>query len=277
MAPDETTSRCPALRSRADGLRRSFKVGGLKAGRAPQNCKLPVGGQPVYCAKSRNHELRDASLRRQGGIAQSTQGLKKPEVQASGIAGVEELQSFRGCSASAVVPANVLRAGGQRMGCCNYRTAGVLSCAIAHCATGAKMSSGQEPGNSLSTEENIDGLASAFSTNKVSIMRRRFTLVLTDQAFTEPRKLNMPTTTQLTSSAKKRLTLTGSSMDTTCRTKPSAYWGGVSYARCLLPITAIESRCVTSRNTCTSRPSTFRKSCKSFSARSCTDGKHALH
>ena len=31
---------------------------------------------------------------------------------------------------------------GPRMGCCNYRTTSVLSCAIAHCATGAKMSSG---------------------------------------------------------------------------------------------------------------------------------------
>ena len=122
MAPDETTSRCPALRSRADGRRwRSFKVGGLRAGCPSRNRLLPVGGQPVLRDRSRNYELRDASLRRQGSITQSTRGLKKPEVQASGIAGVEELQRFRGCSAS-----NVLRAGGPRMGCCNYRTASVL-------------------------------------------------------------------------------------------------------------------------------------------------------
>ena len=41
----------------------------------------------------------------------------------------------------------------------------------------------QEPGNSLSTEESIDGLASAFSTNKVSTVRRQLTLGPTDQAF----------------------------------------------------------------------------------------------
>ena len=134
---DETTSRCPGSSVLCRRAAASFKVGGLTAGRVSRNRMLPVGGQPVYCAKSRNHELRDASLRCQGGIAQSTRGLKKPEVQASGIIGAEELQSFRGCSASSVVPANVLRAGGPRMGCCNYRTTSVLSCAI-----GAKMSSG---------------------------------------------------------------------------------------------------------------------------------------
>ena len=142
MVPMKRRRVARALRSWAGGLRRSFKFGGLTAGRASRNRMLPVSGQPVYCAKSRNHELRDASLRCQGGIAQSTRGLKRPEVQASGIAGVEELQSFRGCSASAVVPVNLLRAGGPRMGCRNYRTASVLSGATTHCATGAKMSSG---------------------------------------------------------------------------------------------------------------------------------------
>ena len=111
------------------GRRRSFRVGGLRAGRASRNCMLPGGGQPAYRAGSRNYELRDASLRCQGGIAQSTRGLRKPEVQANGIAGAEELQNRRDCSASSVVPANVLRAGGQRMGCCNYRAASALSCA----------------------------------------------------------------------------------------------------------------------------------------------------
>ena len=134
MASDETTSRCPALRSRAGGRRRSFKVGGLRAGCPSRNRLLPVGGQPVLRARSRNYELRDASLRCQGSIVQSTRGLKKPEVQASGIAGAEELQSSRDCSAPAVITVNLLRAGGPRMGCCNYRTASVLSCAIAHCA-----------------------------------------------------------------------------------------------------------------------------------------------
>ena len=129
MAPDETSSRCSALRSWADRPRRPFKVGGLRAERASQNRMLPVGSQPVYRAGLRNHELRDASLRCQEVIAQSTRGLKKPEVQASGIAGVEELQSFRDCSASAVAPVNVLRADGPRMGCCNYRIASVFSCA----------------------------------------------------------------------------------------------------------------------------------------------------
>ena len=41
----------------------------------------------------------------------------------------------------------------------------------------------QELSSSLSTEESIDDLASAFSTNKVSIVRRLPTLGLTDQAF----------------------------------------------------------------------------------------------
>ena len=41
----------------------------------------------------------------------------------------------------------------------------------------------QEPGNSFWTEESINGLASAFSTSKVSIVRRLLTLGLTDQAF----------------------------------------------------------------------------------------------
>ncbi len=129
MAPDETPLRCLALRSRTGGRRRSFRVGGLGAGRASQNRMLPVDGQPVYRAGSRNHELRDASLRCQGFIAQSTRDLKKPEVQASGIVGAEELQNLRDYSASAVVPVNVLRAGGQRMGCCDHRAASALSCA----------------------------------------------------------------------------------------------------------------------------------------------------
>ena len=41
----------------------------------------------------------------------------------------------------------------------------------------------QEPGNSFWTEEDIDDLASTFSTSKVSIVRRLLTLDLTDQAF----------------------------------------------------------------------------------------------
>ena len=41
----------------------------------------------------------------------------------------------------------------------------------------------QEPNNSFWTEESINGLASVFSTSKVSIMRRLLTLGLTDQAF----------------------------------------------------------------------------------------------
>lgn len=41
----------------------------------------------------------------------------------------------------------------------------------------------QRPGNLLWTEENIDNLASTFSTSKVSIVRRLLTLDLTDQAF----------------------------------------------------------------------------------------------
>ena len=64
-----------------------------------------------------------------GLLRSQTRGLKKPEVQASGIAGPEELQNLRDCSASAVVPANVLRAGGPRIGCCDHRAASVLSCA----------------------------------------------------------------------------------------------------------------------------------------------------
>ena len=68
MAPDETPLRCPVPRSWAGGLRRSFRVGGLTAGRASRNRMLTVGGQPVYRAGSRNHELRDASLRCQGAL-----------------------------------------------------------------------------------------------------------------------------------------------------------------------------------------------------------------
>lgn len=41
----------------------------------------------------------------------------------------------------------------------------------------------QEPNNSFWTEKSIDGLASVFSTSKVSIVRRLLTLGLTDQAF----------------------------------------------------------------------------------------------
>lgn len=129
MAPDERPWRCPALRFWAGGPRWSFKVGGFRAGRASQSRMLPVGSQPEYRAGSRNHGLRDASLRCQGFIAQSTRGLKKPEVQASGIAGAEELQNLRDSSASAVVPVNVLRAEGPRMGCCDHLAASVLSCA----------------------------------------------------------------------------------------------------------------------------------------------------
>ena len=42
---------------------KSLKVGGLRAGRASRNRVLPVGG-----SVSRNHELRDASLRCQGAL-----------------------------------------------------------------------------------------------------------------------------------------------------------------------------------------------------------------
>ena len=62
-------------------------------------------------------------------LRNQTRGLKKPEVQASGIAGAEELQNLRDCSASAVVPVNVPRAGGPRIGCCDHRAASVFSCA----------------------------------------------------------------------------------------------------------------------------------------------------
>ena len=100
----------------------------------------------------------------------------------------------------------------------------------------------QEPGNSLLTEESIDDLVPAFSTNKVSIVRRLLTHCLTDQALYGARETEYANDYATCLERKKAAYADREFGGRNMTNEAFSLLGGISYARHLLPITTIESR-----------------------------------